>query len=83
MPRIPPDLISFDDSTYNQEAAESGAEFFREMTSSGGGSPPSRHGEGLDHVWSGILGMTSDMVPLVGQVEEGQWICAGFNGHGK
>ncbi|KAL7623740.1 hypothetical protein AAE478_005293 [Parahypoxylon ruwenzoriense] len=43
-----------------------------------------RHGEGLFHAWTGIIAMTPDSVPLVGKIEgrEGQWICAGFNGHG-
>ncbi|KAI1780358.1 FAD dependent oxidoreductase [Hypoxylon cercidicola] len=43
-----------------------------------------RHGEGLLHTWTGIIGMTTDSVPLVGKIESlpGQWICAGFNGHG-
>ncbi|KAF7537209.1 hypothetical protein G7054_g3903 [Neopestalotiopsis clavispora] len=43
-----------------------------------------RHGEGLLHTWTGIIGMTPDSVPLIGAVpgSAGQWICAGFNGHG-
>ncbi|KAI0142508.1 FAD dependent oxidoreductase [Hypoxylon sp. NC0597] len=43
-----------------------------------------RHGEGLLHTWTGIIGMTTDSVPFVGKIESlpGQWICAGFNGHG-
>ncbi|KAI1487074.1 FAD dependent oxidoreductase [Biscogniauxia mediterranea] len=43
-----------------------------------------RHGEGLLHVWTGIIGMTTDSCPFIGRVPgtEGQWICAGFNGHG-
>ncbi|KAI0126846.1 FAD dependent oxidoreductase [Xylariales sp. AK1849] len=42
------------------------------------------HGEGLWHTWTGIIGMTTDSVPFVGRIESapGQWICAGFNGHG-
>jgi glycine/D-amino acid oxidase-like deaminating enzyme len=44
-----------------------------------------RHGEGTQHVWSGILGMTVDSVPFVGRLDDlpGQYVCAGFNGHGK
>jgi glycine/D-amino acid oxidase-like deaminating enzyme len=44
-----------------------------------------RHGEGLWHTWSGIIGLTTDSVPFVGRVDgaPGQWVCAGFNGHGK
>ncbi|KAI1101174.1 FAD dependent oxidoreductase [Jackrogersella minutella] len=43
-----------------------------------------RLGEGLLHTWTGIVGMTTDSVPFVGKVDglPGQWICAGFNGHG-
>jgi len=44
-----------------------------------------KHGEGVDHVWTGILGMSADHVPFVGAVDSlpGQYVCAGFNGHGK
>lgn len=43
-----------------------------------------KHGEGLLHTWTGIIGMTPDSVPYIGAVpgSPGQWICAGFNGHG-
>lgn len=43
------------------------------------------HGEGAQHSWSGILGMTTDSVPFVGSLNglPGQYVCAGFNGHGK
>ncbi|KAK1675635.1 FAD dependent oxidoreductase-domain-containing protein [Colletotrichum godetiae] len=43
-----------------------------------------RHGEGLQHTWTGIIGMTPDLVPFIGRVDgsPGQWVCAGFNGHG-
>ncbi|KAI0479513.1 FAD dependent oxidoreductase [Xylariaceae sp. FL0804] len=46
--------------------------------------PDLRHGEGLLHAWTGIIGLTSDTCPFVGRVPgaEGQWVCAGFNGHG-
>ncbi|KAI1872028.1 uncharacterized protein JN550_004231 [Neoarthrinium moseri] len=42
------------------------------------------HGEGLWHSWTGIIAMTPDSVPFVGQLPDmqGQWVCAGFNGHG-
>lgn len=44
-----------------------------------------RHGEGLQHSWTGIIGMTTDSVPFVGKLEAlpGQYVCAGFNGHGE
>lgn len=43
-----------------------------------------RHGEGLQHSWTGIIGMTTDSVPFVGALEDlpGQYVCSGFNGHG-
>lgn len=45
-----------------------------------------RHGEGLQHGWTGIIGMTTDSVPFVGGLEglglPGQYVCSGFNGHG-
>lgn len=44
-----------------------------------------RHGEGLLHTWTGIIAMTTDSVPFVGALRSspGQFVCAGFNGHGK
>jgi hypothetical protein len=43
-----------------------------------------RHGEGLDHAWSGLIAMTPNKVPYIGKIDglEGQFICDGFNGHG-
>jgi glycine/D-amino acid oxidase-like deaminating enzyme len=45
----------------------------------------------LHRIWSGIIGMTADQLPIVGSVptsvsdrgiERGEWIAAGFNGYG-
>ena len=74
-------LSSFDDTTYSEPIKESSREEFQRLT---GSNSRVRHGEGLDHVWVGIIGMTPDSVPAVGPIESlpGQWICAGFNGHG-
>ena len=35
--------------------------------------------------WTGIVGLTPDENPLVGEVpgKKGLWVCAGFNGHGE
>lgn len=43
-----------------------------------------KQGEGLQHAWTGIIGMTTDSVPFVGKLDSlpGQYVCAGFNGHG-
>ncbi|KAL0061558.1 hypothetical protein AAF712_011584 [Marasmius tenuissimus] len=41
-------------------------------------------GEGHQYGWTGVIGITRDSVPFVGRVpgKEGQWVIAGFNGHG-
>ncbi|KAF3036974.1 hypothetical protein E8E12_008379 [Didymella heteroderae] len=41
-------------------------------------------GEGIQYSWSGIIGLSVDGVPLVGELpgKPGQWICAGHHGHG-
>ncbi|KAJ5560873.1 hypothetical protein N7535_009070 [Penicillium sp. DV-2018c] len=86
-PRMSPEtlrsIFSLDDSRYNEEVAQDAlqslGEIFRECV-----SHPTVHGEGLDHAWTGIIAMTTDSVPFVGAIESlpGQYICAGFNGHG-
>lgn len=39
-------------------------------------------GEGFDYSWSGIIGLSADGVPFVGELpgKPGQWICAGHHG---
>ncbi|KAJ5919842.1 FAD dependent oxidoreductase [Penicillium verhagenii] len=78
------DLITFDDSKYSDILAQNSTKEFLGLCKEPE-SAPLRHGEGLDHAWTGIIGMTADRAPLVGPIEglEGQWICAGFNGHGN
>ncbi|KAF5374253.1 hypothetical protein D9758_004538 [Tetrapyrgos nigripes] len=41
-------------------------------------------GQGVDYQWSGIIGFTSDGLPLIGPIpnKSGLWMCAGHNGHG-
>lgn len=38
----------------------------------------------LDSIWTGIMGYTADLLPHIGEVpsKKGQYVCAGFNGHG-
>jgi glycine/D-amino acid oxidase-like deaminating enzyme len=76
-------MNTFDDTSYSELIAGKATREF-DYLSQEPPKAPLRHGEGLDHVWTGILGMTPDSVPLVGPLEglEGQWICAAFNGHG-
>ena len=75
--------VTFDDTMYNDEVASTAARAFTNLFPERE-AKQRRHGEGADHYWSGIIAMTPDSVPLVGAVDgaEGQWICAGFNGHG-
>ena len=76
--------LSTDDTKYNpeivQDALRSFAEIFPDYH-----SESLMHGEGLDHAWTGIIAMTTDSVPFVGEIESlpGQFVCAGFNGHGE
>lgn len=39
-------------------------------------------GEGFQYSWSGIIGLSKDGVPFVGEIpgKRGQWICAGHHG---
>ncbi|KAJ5650449.1 uncharacterized protein N7484_004172 [Penicillium longicatenatum] len=86
-PTLSPETLasrfSTDDTHYNQEIADdalnSFTKIFPDYASQG-----AVHGEGLDHSWTGIIAMTPDSVPFVGAIESlpGQYICAGFNGHG-
>jgi glycine/D-amino acid oxidase-like deaminating enzyme len=41
-------------------------------------------GARLNKIWTGIMGYSSDLVPHLGEVpgKKGQYICAGFSGHG-
>ncbi|KAJ7875548.1 hypothetical protein B0H14DRAFT_3106577 [Mycena olivaceomarginata] len=41
-------------------------------------------GEGVVHVWSGIMGYTTEGIPYVGELHDkpGAFICAGHHGHG-
>ncbi|KAF8177553.1 DAO-domain-containing protein [Mycena galopus ATCC 62051] len=41
-------------------------------------------GVGPEYSWSGIIGESADRLPFIGMVPDlpGQWICAGFHGHG-
>lgn len=76
--------FSTDDSRYNEEIAQDALRSFGDLFPQESSSPLA-HGEGLDHAWTGIIAMTTDSVPFVGAIESlpGQYICAGFNGHGE
>lgn len=76
--------FSTDDSHYNQEIADDALSSFQKIFPAFT-AQETAHGEGIDHSWTGIIAMTPDSVPLIGSIESlpGQYICAGFNGHGK
>ncbi|KAJ5783112.1 FAD dependent oxidoreductase [Penicillium paradoxum] len=76
-------VLSTDDTSYSEEVAQDALRSFGDMFPEYA-SHTAMHGEGLDHAWTGIIAMTTDSVPFVGAVDSlpGQYICAGFNGHG-
>jgi glycine/D-amino acid oxidase-like deaminating enzyme len=86
-PTLSPETIagrlSTDDTRYNEEIVQDALRSFAEMFPDYV-PDTTMHGEGLDHAWTGIIAMTTDSVPFVGAIESlpGQYICAGFNGHG-
>lgn len=75
---------TFDDSYFNQEMVDDALKHFNLIFPTYGADGVA-HGEGLDYSWTGIIGMTGDHIPFVGEIDglPGQYICAGFNGHGK
>ncbi|SPJ75994.1 uncharacterized protein FTOL_05725 [Fusarium torulosum] len=78
------DRFTFDDSTHNPRIMANSIDEFSMLAFGAPSVRIERHGEGFSHVWTGIVGETPDAVPLVGPIDglDGQWICAGFNGHG-
>ncbi|KAL3419932.1 FAD dependent oxidoreductase [Phlyctema vagabunda] len=72
--------INIDDRVYNQEIADDAMKQWKLIFN----ESEVVHGEGIDHSWTGVIAMTPDSVPYVGAIESlpGQFICAGFNGHG-
>jgi hypothetical protein len=78
--------VTFEDRDYNEEILDDALSQWKVLFPGKDEDIAGRdvHGEGLDHSWTGIIGMTADFVPFVGAVEgmEGQWVCAGFGGHG-
>lgn len=77
---------TYDDREYSKEVLDDALDQWKVLFPGEGSDVTGSvvHGEGLDHAWTGIIAMTGDFVPFVGPVEgmEGQWVCAGFGGHG-
>ncbi|KAL2432379.1 hypothetical protein ABEF95_007123 [Exophiala dermatitidis] len=82
-PKAVAELQTTDDTRYSSEVLQAGIKGWREIFPQTEASSV-RHGEGVDHVWTGIIAMSTDHAPFVGPIESlpGQYVCAGFNGHG-
>ncbi|SJL05402.1 uncharacterized protein ARMOST_08769 [Armillaria ostoyae] len=75
------ELACKNDRVLNEEIQEDAVRSFKKIFPDFG---EEALGEGLEFGWTGILGMTKDSVPFVGAVPgcPGQYVLAGFNGHG-
>ncbi|KAF7622968.1 hypothetical protein AFLA_010284 [Aspergillus flavus NRRL3357] len=81
----PEQLLSSDDSTLSQSSVQ----FLQESLGSLFGLQGPAH-QKLVSAWSGIMGFTSDTLPLVGKLPsaltgrdgQGEWFSGGYNGYG-
>ncbi|WWC85870.1 uncharacterized protein L201_000737 [Kwoniella dendrophila CBS 6074] len=76
-----------DDSSYSTEITDNAVEQFRKLFPEGGWTSQGiEEGKavGYEYSWTGIIGMTPDSVPFIGSVpnKPGQYVAAGYNGHG-
>ena len=73
-----------DDSQINRVISENLRSEVRKIFGSKGQHPAPENEEDTIMEWTGIMGMTRDGLPLVGEVEgqDGLFVCAGFGGHG-
>jgi glycine/D-amino acid oxidase-like deaminating enzyme len=71
-----------DDSLANLEMVTKEVRSFVESEFFGGEKVEYGPGEGFQYSWSGIIGLSADGVPFVGELpgKPGQWICAGHHG---
>jgi glycine/D-amino acid oxidase-like deaminating enzyme len=90
------DFLSSDDSVVSADSAANLTTLLPKKLFSKGWTNPITNSElssapALHRVWSGILSMTADQIPIVGSVpisvsgrsvDKGEWIAAGFNGYG-
>lgn len=81
------DMLSANDN----ELSSTSVRFLREsLLSVFGENPAEIENHRLISSWSGIMGFTSDAMPLVGRLPgslterpgRGEWLCAGYNGYG-
>jgi glycine/D-amino acid oxidase-like deaminating enzyme len=86
-PALPREVIegirTIDDTNFNKEIQEDAMEHFNKMLPHAAVDKAVRGGCFV-HALNGIVGLTTDEVPFLGSVDEkpGQFVCAGFNGHG-
>jgi glycine/D-amino acid oxidase-like deaminating enzyme len=90
------DFLSSDDSVISTDSAGNLMSLLPKRIFDKGWTNPVTNetlsaGTSLHRIWSGIIGMTADQLPIVGSVpvsfsdrniEGGEWIAAGFNGYG-
>jgi glycine/D-amino acid oxidase-like deaminating enzyme len=71
-----------DDSFTRLESVTKHVRAFVEAEFVGWKDAPFGPGEGLDYSWSGIIALSADGVPFVGELpgKPGQWMCAGHHG---
>jgi glycine/D-amino acid oxidase-like deaminating enzyme len=73
---------STDDGLANLESVTREVQAFAERELDGWNEGQFGPGEGFQYSWSGIIGLSVDGVPFVGELpnKQGQWICAGHHG---
>ncbi|WVQ62711.1 uncharacterized protein L199_000859 [Kwoniella botswanensis] len=76
-----------DDSSYSTEVTQNAVEQFVKLFPEGGWTSDGIEegkAKGYEYSWTGIIGMTPDSVPFIGSVpgRPGQYVGAGYNGHG-
>ncbi|EXJ85341.1 hypothetical protein A1O1_05705 [Capronia coronata CBS 617.96] len=73
-----------DDGVVNFEAVTQAVKDFAESELVGWADGANGSEQVYSNSWSGIIGLSADGVPFVGQVPglPGQWVCAGHHGHG-
>ncbi|KAJ6592795.1 DAO-domain-containing protein [Mycena capillaripes] len=74
----------FDDSLSNFKPVTAAVEDLTSASFEGWIDGLPAPGVGTEYSWSGIIGLSADSLPFIGKVPDlpGQWICAGFHGHG-
>ncbi|KAF1844290.1 FAD dependent oxidoreductase [Cucurbitaria berberidis CBS 394.84] len=79
-----PSGIGVDESSYEPSLAKEAYAKFAELFPEASHARKIENGVDLEQAWTGLLAFTPDKVPYVGAIPElpGQYICAGFNGHG-